>query len=54
MRITSRKRAGRAIVSCLTCRLPDQSQLMGVLKGLAELHLPILNVQFLEGDNGGS
>ena len=47
MRIRSRKRAGDSIVTCLTSRLKDQSELTGVLNGLAELHLPILSVKNL-------
>jgi hypothetical protein len=47
MRITSRKRADRSTVTCLTGRLMDQSELTGVLNGLAELHLPILLVNGL-------
>ncbi len=47
MRIRSRKRTDDSIVTCLTGRLKDQSELMGVLNGMAELHLPILSVENL-------
>jgi hypothetical protein len=32
----------------LTGRLRDQSQLLGVLNGLYEMHLPILSIELLE------
>jgi hypothetical protein len=48
MRIHSRKRADQSIVTCLTGRLQDQSELTGVLNGLAEMHLPILSVENLD------
>jgi len=47
LRITSRKRADRSIVTCLTGRLMDQCALAGVLDGLKEMHLPILSVEYV-------
>ena len=34
----------------LTGRLRDQSQLLGVLNGLYEMHLPILSIELLEAE----
>lgn len=48
MRIRSRKRADDSIVTSLTGRLMDQSELTGVLNGLAEFHLPILSVENID------
>ncbi|HID31322.1 MAG TPA: hypothetical protein EYP19_15165 [Desulfobacterales bacterium] len=52
MRITHRKRADRSVVTSLTGRLIDQYELTGVLIGLAELHLPILDVENIGENNG--
>jgi hypothetical protein len=52
MRIQSRKRADASIVTCLTGRLMDQSELTGVLNNLAELHLPILRVENIDEEIG--
>lgn len=54
MRIHSAKRADQSDVTSLTGRLVDQSQLTGVLNGLAELHLPILSVENLDIENTGA
>jgi len=47
MRITSRKRPDQSVVTCLAGRVMDQSELAGVLNGLAEMHLPILSVEHI-------
>mgnify|MGYP001814452068 CR=1 FL=1 len=52
MHIKSRKRADQMVVTTLTGDLRDQSELLGVLNSLYELHLPILLVEFLEKNNG--
>ena len=52
MRITSEEDADGGAVTCLTGRLLDQSQLTGVLNGLAEMHLPILSVEMIGENNG--
>ena len=52
MRIESRKRPDQSVVTTLTGDLRDQSQLLGVLNSLYELHLPILMVEYLEKNNG--
>ena len=52
MQITYRKRADQSIVTCLVGGVLDQSELAGVLNGLAELHLPILSVERTNGSNG--
>lgn len=51
MRITSRKRMDQSIVTCLIGRVMDQSELSGVLNGLAEMHLPILLVENISEDS---
>ena len=48
----SPKGPDQSIVTTLTGDLRDQSQLLGVLNSLYELHLPILLVEFLEKNNG--
>ena len=52
MQITHRKRADKSIVTCLVGGVLDQSELTGVLNGLAELHLPIINVERINENNG--
>ncbi len=52
MRIRSRKRADQSTVTSLTGRLMDQCELTGMLVGLADLHLPILNVENIDEQNG--
>ena len=54
MRIHCTKRADQSDVTSLTGRLVDQSQLTGVLNGLAELQLPILSVENLDIQNNGA
>lgn len=48
MCITTRSRADQSVVTCLTGRVMDQSELTGMLNALAELHLPILSVKTIE------
>lgn len=48
MQIRSRKRVDGSIITRLSGRLMDQSQLSGVLNGLTELHLPILKVENID------
>jgi hypothetical protein len=50
MQICPQKRADGSIVTRLTGRLMDQSQLSGVLNGLTELHLPILKVENIDAE----
>jgi len=45
MRITSIERADESIFTCMIGRVMDQSELSGILNGLAELHLPIISVK---------
>jgi hypothetical protein len=52
MRITPRKRADQSVVTTLSGNLRDQSELLGVLNSLYELHLPLLKVECLEENNG--
>jgi hypothetical protein len=52
MQITHRKRADESTVTCLVGRVMDQSELTGILNGLAELHLPILSVENIKGNIG--
>ena len=54
MTITTRKRPDQSVVTCLTGRVSDQSELTGMLNGLAELHLPILSVANLDENNDGA
>jgi len=46
--ITTRERADRSVVTCLVGRIMDQSELTGMLDFLAEMHLPILKVEYLD------
>lgn len=50
MRIRSRKRADKSVVTSLTGQLTDQSELTGVLNNLNEYHLPILTVKIIDWD----
>jgi hypothetical protein len=52
MQIKSRKRADQSVFTTLTGDLRDQAELLGVLNSLYELHLPILEVEFLWEKNG--
>ncbi|HBH29851.1 MAG: hypothetical protein N839_0005650 [Desulfofustis sp. PB-SRB1] len=45
MRIEMMTRKDQTSFTTLTGRLVDQSELTGVLNGLAEMHLPILSVE---------
>jgi hypothetical protein len=47
LRITTRKRADSTVITTLTGRVMDQSELAGILNGLADWHLPILSVECL-------
>lgn len=51
MRIKALKRKDQSFVTTLTGRLVDQSELTGVLNGLAEMHLPILSVECVSIEN---
>lgn len=53
MRIITRKRKDHSHITSLTGCLRDQSELLGVLNSIADLHLSILIVEKLdEGGNG--
>lgn len=52
MKITSRMRTDQSVVTCLSGRVMDQSELLGVLNGLAGMHLPILSVENTPENNG--
>jgi hypothetical protein len=51
MRIEVMTRKDQSSVTTLTGRLVDQSELTGVLNGLAEMHLPILSVECVSLEN---
>jgi hypothetical protein len=51
MRIEVMTRKDQSSVTTLTGRLMDQSELTGVLNGLAEMHLPILSVECVSLEN---
>ena len=51
MRIKSRKRTDQRVVTTLKGHLRDQSELLGVLNSLHELHLPLLKVECLEEES---
>lgn len=53
MRVTTRSRPDRSVITCLKGRVLDQSELTGLLDGLAELHLPILQVLRIDEDDEG-
>ena len=48
MVISNEKKAGDRISGMLTGSLKDQSELMGVLNALHNLHLPIVSIQTLD------
>jgi hypothetical protein len=48
MGIKSWKRADQSVVTTLKGNLRDQSELLGVLNSLHELHLPLLKVECLK------
>ena len=52
MDIKSRKRPDQSVVTTLSGNVQDQSELLGVLNSLYELHLPILSVKILAENNG--
>ena len=54
MKIVARKRADQSIITSLTGRVRDQSELTGMLDLLSELHLPILSVVNLDESNDPS
>ena len=47
MSVETRQKADQSTVTTLTGQLRDQAELLGVLNSLYELHLPILNVNFV-------
>jgi hypothetical protein len=47
MRINTVLGRDKTLVSTLYGRIRDQSELMGILNSLYELHLPILSVEFV-------
>lgn len=51
MRIEVMKRKDQSVVTTLAGRLVDQSELTGVLNGLAEMQLPILSVECVSIEN---
>ena len=51
MRIELLTRKDQSCVTTLTGRLVDQSELTGVLNGLAQMHLPILSVECVSIEN---
>ena len=50
MYITTCNRGDRKTVVTLVGRMQDQAELSGVLNTLYELHLPLLSVEYLDGD----
>jgi len=50
MYITINQREDRKTLATLVGRLRDQAELAGVLNTLYELHLPLLSVEYLDGD----
>ena len=50
MYITTSNRGDRKTVVTLVGRVQDQAELSGVLNTLYELHLPLLSVEYLDGD----
>ena len=50
MYITTSSRGDRRTVATLVGRMQDQAELAGVLNTLYELHLPLLSVEYLDGD----
>ena len=50
MRITARKRADQTTGTTLVGRLRDQAELSGVLNSLYDLHLSILKVEVVDGE----
>jgi hypothetical protein len=50
MYITTNRRGDRKTVATLVGLMRDQAELAGVLNTLYELHLPLLSVEYLNGD----
>ena len=48
MVISTEKKAGDRIAGILTGKIKDQSELLGVLNALHNLHLPIVSMQTLD------
>jgi len=48
--ITANSRGDQGQVATLVGQLRDQAELAGVLNTLYELHLPLLAVEYLDGD----
>ena len=49
-RINNQVSAGELPVAVLTGKTRDQTELIGVLNGLYEMHLPLLSVELLNDD----
>ncbi len=49
-RISNQVSDGESPVVMLIGRIQDQTELIGVLNGLYEMHLPILSVELLDND----
>jgi len=47
MHITTQAGAGQTVITSLSGRVMDQSELAGVLNSLVEMHLPILLVEHI-------
>ncbi len=50
LRITTRSLKDQGPVTVLVGQLRDQTELAGVLNTIYELHLPLLSVEYLNGD----
>jgi len=50
MNITINHREDRGTLATLVGRLQDQAELAGVLNTLYEMHLPLLSVEYQNGD----
>jgi hypothetical protein len=48
MVISTEKKAGDRMIGILTGKIKDQSELLGVLNALHNLHLPIVSMQALD------
>jgi hypothetical protein len=49
-RISNQVSDRESSVAALTGRIQDQTELIGVLNGLYEMHLPLLSVELLDDD----
>jgi len=54
MRIIAQNPKEQTPVTTLVGRVRDQAELIGVLNSLYELHLPLLSVELLDGEEPGS